>query len=89
MSPFVKVLLVVAVIATIAWVLRSRGRGAGDVSFTPVEQLHGTARGAVDTALDQGHVIAAVKAYRDATGAGLQASKVAVQTYQWKREGGQ
>ena len=58
-----------------------------EVSFTPVESLAPEVRQDIDAALARGHAIAAVKHYRDATGAGLSASKAAVDTYRWKHGG--
>jgi ribosomal protein L7/L12 len=86
MSPLVKLLLLV-VIAVAIWYVVTRIRAAQQtpVAFTPVEELPDEARNAVDAALARGEVVAAIKHYRAATGAGLMASKAAIDVRKWKQ----
>lgn len=84
MSPLVKLLLLVAV-AVAVWYVVTRLRSAQqNVSFTPVEDLPADVRATIDAALSRGEGVTAIRHYRAATGAGLAASKAAVETHRWK-----
>ncbi|MGG5260687.1 hypothetical protein [Phycicoccus avicenniae] len=94
MSPLVKVLLLVAVVVAVWYVVRAVRAGSGPtlgshVRFTPVEELPEAAQQAIDVQLGRDQMIAAIKLYREATGAGLKESKTAVETYRWKHGGQQ
>lgn len=93
MSPLLKVLLLVAVVVAVWYVVRAVRNGTGPslrthVSFTPVEELPQQARQAIEVQLAQDQLVGAIKLYREATGAGLEESKTAVETYRWKHGGG-
>ncbi|MGL5818608.1 MAG: hypothetical protein ACRCYR_13660 [Phycicoccus sp.] len=83
MSPFLRIVLVVALLVLLWFVVTSalRGRSGGRLSFTPVAELSPQARAVIDDALDRGKLIPAVKHYRAETGAGLAAAKAAVETH--------
>ncbi|WP_377643537.1 hypothetical protein [Oryzobacter terrae] len=86
MSPFVKLLLLVAVVAAVWFVLvRVRNAQREPVVFTPVEELPDATRDAVDAALANDEVVHAVKLYRDATGSSLMAAKAAIDVRKWKK----
>lgn len=89
MSPLFKLVLLVALAVLVWWVLTSvrNSRGSASVSFTPVEDLPPEVTQTIDSALGRGELIAAIKHYRVATGAGLKESKAAVETRRWKRGG--
>jgi ribosomal protein L7/L12 len=89
MSPLFKLILLVAVVAALWWVVTSvrASRGTSSTTFTPVEDLTPEVQQTIDAALDRGELIGAIKHYRAATGAGLAASKAAVETRRWKRSG--
>ena len=89
MSPFLKLVLLVAVAALIWWVVTSvrASRGTTSTTFTPVEELTPEVRETIDAALARGELIGAIQHYRAATGAGLKASKAAVETRRWKSGG--
>lgn len=86
MSPFLKVVLVLAVLAAAWWVVTTvrTANGRPGVRFTPVEDLAPEVRDSIDAALSRGELIPAIQHYRAATGAGLRASKAAVETRRWK-----
>jgi len=86
MSPFVKLVLLVAVAALVWWVVTSvrASNGTTTTSFTPVEDLSPEVRQTIDAALARGELVGAIKHYRAATGAGLKESKAAVETRRWK-----
>ena len=86
MSPFVKVVLIVAVALVIWWAVTSfrNTGGRSDVRFTPVEELAPEVRDTIDAALARGELTPAIKHYRAATGAGLKESRAAVETRRWK-----
>ena len=87
MSPFFKLVLLVAVAALAWWVVTSvrASRGATTTAFTPVDDLSPEVQQTIDAALSRGELIGAIKHYRAATGAGLKESKAAVETRRWKR----
>ncbi len=92
MSPLVKLVLLLAVIAAVWYVVRAvRENGVpslqSHVRFTPVDELPEHARQAIDVQLAKGQLIPAITLYREATGAGLKESKTAVETYRWKQGG--
>lgn len=88
MSPLFKLVLLVAVLAAVWWVVTSvrASKGRSGTAFTPVEELSPEVQQTIDSALDRGELIGAIKHYRAATGAGLAESKAAVETRRWKRE---
>ncbi|MGL5866250.1 MAG: hypothetical protein ACRCYX_10335 [Dermatophilaceae bacterium] len=83
MSPVIRVILIVALLVLLWFVVTSalRGRSAPPLSFTPVGELAPEVRAVIDDALDRGQLIPAITHYRAATGAGLAASKAAVETH--------
>ena len=86
MSPFVKVVLIVAVALVVWWAVtsfRDTG-GRSRVTFTPVEELDPEVRDTIDAALARGELEPAIKHYRAATGAGPKESRAAVETWRWK-----
>lgn len=89
MSPLFKLLLLVALATLVWWVVTSvrNSQGSASVTFTPVEDLPSEVAQTIDAALARGELIAAIKHYRVATGAGLKESKTAVETRRWKRGG--
>ena len=89
MSPFVKMVLIVAIALVVWWVVSSVRNAAGrsEVAFTPVEELAPEVRDTIDAALARGELVPAMKHYRAATGAGLRESKAAVETRRWKTDG--
>lgn len=85
MSPFVKLLLFVLVAFAIWYVItRVRAAQQQPLSFQPVAQLPADQRAAIDDAIAKDQLITAIKLYREATGAGLAASKAAVETHRAK-----
>jgi ribosomal protein L7/L12 len=90
MSPFLKIVLLVAIALVVWWVVTSvrTARGTSGVRFTPVEELAPEVRQTIDGALSRGELISAIQHYRAATGAGLTESKAAVETRRWKVDGG-
>lgn len=88
MSPFVKLLLLVLVLAVVWYVVtRVRNTQQQPVSFQPVSQLPTEQRAAVEAAIANDQLVTAIKIYREATGAGLAASKAAVDTHRGKPRG--
>ncbi len=88
MSPFVKLLLLVVVLAAVWYVVtRVRNAQREPVAFQPVSQLPTEQRAAVEAAIANDQLVTAVKLYREATGAGLAASKAAVDTHRGKSTG--
>lgn len=87
MSPFLKLVLLVAVAALVWWVVTSvrASTGTTTTTFTPVEDLTPEVQQTIDAALARGELIGAIKHYRAATGAGLRESKAAVETRRWKQ----
>lgn len=86
MSPLLKLLLIVAVAVLVWWVVTSvrASRGSTGTTFTPVDELAPEVQQTIDAALSRGELVAAIKHYRAATGAGLAKSKAAVETRRWK-----
>ena len=86
MSPFFRLVLIVAVLAVIWWAVTSyrAGRDTTATTFTPVEDLGPEVRQAIDAALARGELGGAVGHYRAATGAGRKESEAAVETHRWK-----
>lgn len=89
MSPFFKLVLLVAVAALVWWVVTSvrASKGTSTTAFTPVDDLSPEVQQTIDAALSRGELIGAIKHYRAATGAGLKESKAAVETRRWKHGG--
>ncbi|MGL4177707.1 MAG: hypothetical protein ACRCSN_16745 [Dermatophilaceae bacterium] len=83
MSPFLRIVIVVALLVLLWFVVTSalRGRSSGRLSFTPVAALSPQARAVIDDAIDRGELLPAIKHYRAETGAGLAAAKAAVETH--------
>ena len=81
MSPFVKLLLLVVVAVVVFYVLTRVRDAQRSVSFQPVAQLPADRRAAIEDAIAKDQLVTAVKLYRQATGAGLAASKAAVDTH--------
>jgi ribosomal protein L7/L12 len=88
MSPFLKLVLLVALVALAWWVLTSvrASRGETTTPFTPVEELAPEVQQTIDAALSRGELVGAIRHYRAATGAGLRESKAAVETRRWKKD---
>jgi ribosomal protein L7/L12 len=88
MSPFFKLVLLVAAAALVWWVITSvrASNGTTATTFTPVEELSPEVQQTIDAALSRGELIGAIKHYRAATGAGLAQSKAAVETRRWKKD---
>lgn len=86
MSPFLRLVLIIAVAAVIWWLLTAyrANRATGPTTFTPVEDLVPEVRQAIDAALARGELGGAIGHYRAATGAGPKESQVAVETHRWK-----
>lgn len=86
MSPFFRLVLIVALAVVVWWVVTSyrAGRGATATTFTPVEDLGPEVRQAIDAALARGELGGAVGHYQAATGAGRKESQAAVETHQWR-----
>lgn len=90
MSPLLKIVLLVAVVAAAWWLVTTyrASRGTTGVRFTPVEELAPEVRATIDAALSRGELVPAIQHYRAATGAGLSAAKAAVETRRWTLDGG-
>lgn len=78
------IVVVLAVLYVVGMVLRQRPP-APAIRFTEVGELSDEWRQRIDDALARGKKIEAIKAYREATRAGLADAKAAVETYAWKR----
>ena len=87
MHPIARLVLLIAVVALVFWlVTRLRQSTRGDkVSFRPVEDLPSDVQQSIDHALAQGKKVTAIKIYRQATKAPLDAAKAAVDVREWKR----
>ncbi|MGL5929886.1 MAG: hypothetical protein ACRCY8_13205 [Dermatophilaceae bacterium] len=84
MSPFLRIVIVVALLVLLWFVVTSalRGRSSGGrLSFTPVAALSPQVRAVIDDAIDRGELLPAIKHYRAETGAGLAAARAAVETH--------
>ena len=86
MSPFLRLVLIIALLAVVWWALTAyRASRTGDsTTFTPVEDLVPEVRQAIDAALARGELAGAIGHYREATGAGAKESQAAVETHRWK-----
>lgn len=86
MSPPLKLLLIVVVAVAVFYVVtRFRNAQRQTVKFQPVTQLPTDARAAIERAIAEDRLVSAVKLYREATGAGLAASKAAIDTHRGAR----
>lgn len=87
MHPIARLLLLLAVAALVFWlVTRLRESTRGDkVSFRPVEDLPVEVQQHIDLALANGKKVTAIKLYRQATKAPLEAAKAAIDVREWKR----
>lgn len=87
MHPIARLLLLLAVAALVFWlVTRLRESTRGDkVSFRPVEDLPADVQQSIDHALANGRKVTAIKLYRKATRAPLDAAKAAIDVREWKR----
>ncbi|KGN35013.1 hypothetical protein N802_01240 [Knoellia sinensis KCTC 19936] len=87
MHPFTKLLLIIAIAATVFWLLtKLRESTRGDkVSFRPVEDLPLDVQQSIDHALAHDKKVTAIKLYRQATKAPLEAAKAAIDVREWKR----
>lgn len=87
MHPIARLVLLLAVVAVVFWlVTRLRDGTRGDkVSFRPVEDLPVEVQQSIDHALAHGRKVTAIKLYRQATRAPLDAAKAAIDVREWKR----
>ena len=87
MHPIAKLLVILAVAAVAFWlVTKLRESTRGDkVSFRPVEDLPPSVQQSIDLALAHGKKVTAIKLYREATKAPLDAAKAAIDVREWKR----
>ena len=87
MHPIARLILLIAIVALAFWlVTKLRESTRGDkVSFRPVEDLPPDVQQSIDHALAQGKKVTAVKIYRQATKAPLDAAKAAIDVREWKR----
>lgn len=87
MHPLTKLLVVIAIAALVFWlVTKLRESTRGDkISFRPVEDLPADVQQSIDLALAKGKKVTAIKLYRQATKAPLDAAKAAVDVREWKR----
>ena len=87
MHPITKLIVLIAVAALVFWlVTKLRESTRGDkVSFRPVEDLPPQVQQSIDLALAKGKKVTAIKLYRQATKAPLEAAKAAIDVREWKR----
>ncbi|MFC7489243.1 MULTISPECIES: hypothetical protein [unclassified Knoellia] len=87
MHPITKLIVLVAVAALVFWlVTKLRESTRGDkISFRPVEDLPAEVQQSIDLALAKGKKVTAIKLYRQATKAPLEAAKAAIDVREWKR----
>lgn len=87
MHPITKLVVLIAIVALVFWlVTKLRESTRGDkVSFRPVEDLPTEVQQPIDHALAHGKKVAAIKLYRQATKAPLDAAKAAIDVREWKR----
>jgi ribosomal protein L7/L12 len=87
MHPLTKLVVIIAVAALVFWlVTKLRESTRGDkISFRPVEDLPPETQQHIDLALANGKKVTAVKLYRQATKAPLEAAKAAIDVRDWKR----
>lgn len=89
MTPFTKLLILLIIVGLAMWLLvKFRESTRGDkVSFHPVEDLPLEVQQSIDHALAHDKKITAIKLYRKATNAPLDAAKAAIDVREWKRGG--
>ena len=87
MHPIARLIVIIAVVAVVFWlVTRLRDSTRGDkVSFRPVEDLPLEVQQSIDLALSHDKKVTAIKLYREATRAPLDAAKAAIDVREWKR----
>jgi ribosomal protein L7/L12 len=87
MHPLTKLVVIIAIAALVFWlVTKLRESTRGDkISFRPVEDLPPETQQHIDLALANGKKVTAVKLYRQATKASLEAAKAAIDVRDWKR----
>ena len=87
MTPITKLVLLIAVAVLVFWlVTRLRNSTRRDkVSFRPVEDLPLDVQQSIDHALAHDKKVTAIKLYRQATKAPLDAAKAAIDVREWKR----
>lgn len=87
MHPITKLVLLIAIAALVFWlVTKFRDNTRGDkIAFRPVEDLPTEVQQSIDLALANGKKITAIKLYRQATKAPLDAAKAAIDVREWKR----
>lgn len=87
MHPVARLVVILAVVAVVFWlVTRLRDSTRSDkVSFRPVEDLPLEVQQSIDLALSHDRRNVAVKLYREATRAPLEAAKAAIDVRDWKR----
>lgn len=87
MTPITRLLIIVAVAVLVFWlVTRLRNSTRRDrVSFRPVEDLPLEVQQSIDHALAHDKKVTAIKLYRRATKAPLDAAKAAIDVREWKR----
>jgi hypothetical protein len=85
MSPFGKVVLLIAVVVLVVWlVTKFRDLGRQDTGRpVPVQELPQGVRESIDHQLAEGRRIRAIKIYRDATKASLPQAKQAIDARDW------
>lgn len=87
MHPITKLVLIIAIVALVFWlVTKFRDNTRGDkINFRPVEDLPLEVQQSIDLALAKGKKVTAIKLYRQATKAPLEAAKAAIDVREWKR----
>ncbi|CAN7388338.1 hypothetical protein [Knoellia sp. LjRoot47] len=87
MTAITRLLIIVAVAVLVFWlVTRLRNSTRRDrVSFRPVEDLPLEVQQSIDHALAHDKKVTAIKLYRRATKAPLDAAKAAIDVREWKR----
>lgn len=87
MTPITRLLLIVVIAVVVFWlVTRLRDSTRRDrVSFRPVEDLPLEVQQSIDHALAHDKKVTAIKLYRKATKAPLDAAKAAIDVREWKR----
>ena len=87
MTPITRLLLIVVIAVVVFWlVTRLRDSTRRDrVSFRPVEDLPLEVQQSIDHALAHDKKVTAIKLYRKATKAPLDAARAAIDVREWKR----
>lgn len=87
MTPITRLLLIVVIAVVVFWlVMRLRDSTRRDrVSFRPVEDLPLEVQQSIDHALAHDKKVTAIKLYRKATKAPLDAARAAIDVREWKR----